>query len=113
MHNATCRRYFLSARVPSRARVAMPSTACNCVNPIPDHGGTFLSEKLNPSGIWKGALMRFTVLARGSHGRPRPRAQLLVVPVVLAIMDRVGDKKLYRREVQVTSWLRDAGWGKT
>jgi hypothetical protein len=28
-----------------------PSTAYNCVNPIPDHGGTFLSEKLNPFGI--------------------------------------------------------------
>jgi hypothetical protein len=39
----------------------MSSIAYICVNPIPDHGGTFLFEKLNPSGIWKGASMKFTV----------------------------------------------------
>jgi len=32
-----------------RARVAMPHTIV--ANPIPDHGGTSLSEKLNSSGI--------------------------------------------------------------
>jgi hypothetical protein len=33
----------------------------NCANPVPDHGGTFLSEKLYPSGIW--GCINNTVLA--------------------------------------------------
>jgi hypothetical protein len=33
--------------VSPRTITGVPSTASNCANPIPDHGGTFLSEKLN------------------------------------------------------------------